>query len=59
LPPEDGSYVGILFRNSDKMAIAVNGELNNIAQWKAEFETHAGKKVRVEIHNRKIEIMKK
>ena len=59
LPAEDGCYVGILFRNGDKMAVAVSGELNNISQWKAEYETHAGKKVQVEIHNGKIEIMKK
>lgn len=56
LPAKDGSYVGILFRNGEKMAVAVNGELNNISQWKAEYETHAGKKVHVEIHNGKIEI---
>lgn len=29
---------------------------NNFAQWKAEYETYAGKKVRVEIHNGQIEI---
>jgi len=59
LSAEDGSYVGILIRNGEKIAVAVNGELNTIGQWKAEYEKHAGKKVRVEIHNGKIEIMKK
>ncbi len=56
LPTEDGSYVGILFKNGEKMAVAVNGELNNIAQWKAEYETYAGENVCVEIHNGQIRI---
>ncbi len=56
LPAEDGSYAGFLFRNGERMAIAVNGELNNIAQWKAEYETYAGKKVCIEIHDGLIEI---
>ncbi len=53
---EGGSYIGILFRNGEKMAVAVNGELNNIAKWKAEYETYAGKKVCIDIHKGQIGI---
>ncbi len=56
LPPEDGSYIGILFKNGEKMAVAINGELNNIAQWKTEYETFAGKKVCIEIHDGQIKV---
>ena len=56
LSVEDGSYVGTLFRNGKKMAVAVNGVLNNIAQWKTEYEIYAGKQVCVEINNGQIEI---
>ncbi len=56
LPAEDGRYVGILFKNGERMAVAVNGELNNIAKWNTEYETYAGKEVCVEIHNGQIGI---
>ncbi len=56
LTAEDGSYVGTLFRNGEKMAVAVNGELNNIVQWKAEYEIYAGEQVCVEIYNGQIAI---
>jgi len=57
LIPDDGSYAGTLFRNDESMAVAVNGELKNIGQWKAEYEKYAGKPVHVNVHNGQIEIL--
>ncbi len=54
---EDGSYVGMLFRNGEKMAVAVNGELKNIGEWKAEYGKYAGKPVHVSLQNGQIEIL--
>jgi hypothetical protein len=53
---EDGSYEGMLFKNGERMAVAVNGELKNIGKWKAEYEKHAGKPIRVNVYNGRIEI---
>ncbi len=54
---ENGSYAGMLFRNGENVAVAVNGELKNIGQWKAEYEKYAGKPVHVNVHNGQIEIL--
>ena len=56
LTVEDGSHIGTLFRNGDKMAVAVNGELNNIAKWKVDYEIYTGKRVCVEIYKGQISV---